>query len=125
MLTSRLTPVLFLGGLLLAALLASVTRGHRRQLDIERTRAMHDSLHDALTGLPNRLLLADRFDQALLGSKRSGDSTGLLLVDLGRDCGRCSARRTRSPGSVGTSLPSCSLMSPILPPRSTSPASSW
>ena len=84
MLTSRLTPVLFLGGLLLAALLASVTRGHRRQLDIERTRAMHDSLHDALTGLPNRLLLADRFDQALLGSKRSGDSTGLLLVDLDR-----------------------------------------
>ena len=84
MLTSRLTPILFLGGLLLAALLASVTRGHRRQLDIERTRAMHDSLHDALTGLPNRLLLADRFDQALLGSKRSGDATGLLLVDLDR-----------------------------------------
>ena len=84
MLTSRLTPILFLGGLLLAALLASVTRGHRRQLDIERTRAMHDSLHDALTGLPNRLLLADRFDQALLGSKRSGGATGLLLVDLDR-----------------------------------------
>ena len=84
MLTSRLTPILFLGGLLLAALLTSVTRGHRRQLDIERTRAMHDSLHDSLTGLPNRLLLADRFDQALLATKRSGGATGLLLVDLDR-----------------------------------------
>jgi diguanylate cyclase (GGDEF)-like protein len=83
-LTSRLTPLVFLVGLALAALLASITRGHRRLLDVERGRAVHDSLHDALTGLPNRTLLADRFGQALRAAGRAGTSTGLLLIDLDR-----------------------------------------
>ena len=83
-LTRKLTPLVFLAGLLLAAVLASITRGHRRLLDVERARAVHDSLHDALTGLPNRTLLADRFGQALRADARSGTSTGLLLIDLDR-----------------------------------------
>ncbi len=82
--TRTLTPLVFLAGLGLAALLASVTRGHRRQLDAERSQALHDSLHDALTGLPNRTLLADRFDQSLRADTRAGTSTGLLLIDLDR-----------------------------------------
>ncbi len=82
--TRTLTPLVFLAGLGLAALLASVTRGHRRQLDMERSQALHDSLHDALTGLPNRTLLADRFEQALRADARAGTSTGLLLIDLDR-----------------------------------------
>ena len=52
--TRVLTPIVFLAGLLLAGLLASITRGHRRLLVIERERAVHDAHHDALTGLPNR-----------------------------------------------------------------------
>jgi diguanylate cyclase (GGDEF)-like protein len=84
MLTSRLTPVVFLIGLLLAALLASIVRAHRRLLDTERSRALHDSMHDALTGLPNRALLFDRFGQVLLAAKRAGTTTGLLLLDLDR-----------------------------------------
>lgn len=44
----------------------------------------HQATHDALTGLPNRRLLADRFSQALGLDARNGTSTGLLLVDLDR-----------------------------------------
>ncbi|MEP6464166.1 MAG: GGDEF domain-containing protein [Frankiaceae bacterium] len=83
-LTGRLTPLVFLTGLLLVAVLVSITRGHRRLLDVERARAVHDSLHDALTGLPNRTLLADRFTQALHAAARDGTAAGLLLIDLDR-----------------------------------------
>jgi diguanylate cyclase len=83
-LTRRLTPLVFLAGLLLAALLASVTRGHRRQLNVERSHAVHASLHDTLTGLPNRTLLADRFGQTLRANARAGTSSALLLIDLDR-----------------------------------------
>jgi diguanylate cyclase (GGDEF)-like protein len=44
----------------------------------------HRALHDTLTGLPNRALLFDRFDQALLGTERGGTTAGLLLLDLDR-----------------------------------------
>jgi diguanylate cyclase (GGDEF)-like protein len=44
----------------------------------------HLAMHDMLTGLPNRALLADRFEQALRAADRSGDSAGLLLLDLDR-----------------------------------------
>jgi diguanylate cyclase (GGDEF)-like protein len=82
--TSQLTPLVFLLGLLLAALLISITRVHRRLLDRERSRALHDSTHDALTGLPNRALLFHRFDQVLLAASGAGTTAGLLLIDLDR-----------------------------------------
>jgi diguanylate cyclase (GGDEF)-like protein len=82
--TRVLTPVVFLAGLLLAALLASITRGHRRLLVIERERALHDAHHDALTGLPNRLLFAQRIEQALVRCAGTDAGVALLLVDLDR-----------------------------------------
>jgi len=80
----KLIPLLYVAGLLLALVVTSITRGHRRLLVVERRRALEDSLHDALTGLPNRTLLADRFGQALRADARNGTATGLLLIDLDR-----------------------------------------
>lgn len=44
-------------------------------------RLRHLSEHDVLTGLPNRMLLMDRLQTALLRVERFGGSLGLLMVD--------------------------------------------
>ena len=44
----------------------------------------HLALHDSLTGLPNRLLLKDRLNQALRVSRRSGEPLHLAILDLDR-----------------------------------------
>jgi diguanylate cyclase (GGDEF)-like protein/PAS domain S-box-containing protein len=42
----------------------------------------YQALHDALTGLPNRTLLRDRLQQAILHARRANTPIGLLLLDL-------------------------------------------
>ncbi len=44
----------------------------------------HQALHDALTSLPNRNLLHDRLDQAILSARREDRSLALFLIDLDR-----------------------------------------
>jgi diguanylate cyclase len=44
----------------------------------------HQANHDALTGLPNRLLFADRASQALAVARRDGSRQAVLMVDLDR-----------------------------------------
>lgn len=51
----------------------------RRQVDDQLRRL---ALHDVLTGLPNRLLLYDRAEQAFAVAKRTKTSVALLLMDL-------------------------------------------
>ncbi len=64
-----------------------VTNYVSTQHDItERKSAEHEihgyAFYDALTGLPNRRLLYDRLDQALIGCKRSGCYNALMFLDL-------------------------------------------
>ena len=47
-------------------------------------RIQHIAHHDALTGLPNRVLLHDRLTQAVAYSNRSGHPLWVLLIDLDR-----------------------------------------
>ena len=47
-------------------------------------RIEHLANHDVLTGLPNRLLLTDRLQQAIDQSRRTGSQTGVLFLDLNR-----------------------------------------
>lgn len=50
---------------------------YEKQLEFQAT-------HDLLTGLPNRLLLKDRLDQAIHYAQRSGRIVALILLDLDR-----------------------------------------
>jgi diguanylate cyclase (GGDEF)-like protein/PAS domain S-box-containing protein len=63
------------GGLVLT--MRDVTE--QRQLEDE---LKHRAFHDALTGLPNRLLFQDRAAHALARARRDGTTTGVLFVDL-------------------------------------------
>ena len=42
----------------------------------------HQARHDALTGLPNRVLFAERAEEALADARSSGDSVALVYADL-------------------------------------------
>ena len=67
-----------LGMLLLMVLRVIPLRLMRDALD----RASFLSLHDQLTGLPNRSLLADRLEQALSSSRCDGARVALFCLDL-------------------------------------------
>jgi diguanylate cyclase (GGDEF)-like protein len=54
------------------------------QIRQEQERLQHQALHDALTGLPNRLLFVDRLAHALDISARRLSRVGVLFVDLDR-----------------------------------------
>ncbi len=53
-----------------------------RSLNAKNKELEYQAFHDKLTGLPNRLMLLDRLEHALLDSNRYGKSFALLLMDL-------------------------------------------
>ncbi len=56
----------------------------REDLHESTERARISSLHDALTGLPNRTLLLQRLDHAILRARRSEKKVAILFADLDR-----------------------------------------
>lgn len=81
----RLVPVLSVAGLVIAGLFFALMgrlRGSLRELSASEHHARHLSLHDVLTGLPNRALFAARFEQCLAAMKSPGELAVLALVDL-------------------------------------------
>ncbi|MFP5226667.1 MAG: EAL domain-containing protein [Acidobacteriota bacterium] len=47
-------------------------------------RLVHQAHHDMLTGLPNRLLLLDRMEQALASAARRGKKAAVICLDIDR-----------------------------------------
>jgi diguanylate cyclase (GGDEF)-like protein/PAS domain S-box-containing protein len=67
------------GGLRLIAVVKDVTR--RKQAEEALLRMAN---HDALTGLPNRVLLQDRLAQAIVHAQRAQRQVGVMFIDLDR-----------------------------------------
>jgi diguanylate cyclase (GGDEF)-like protein/PAS domain S-box-containing protein len=63
------------GGLVLT--LRDVTEQHQLEEELK-----HRAFHDALTGLPNRLLFQDRAARGLVATRHGGTTAGVLFVDL-------------------------------------------
>lgn len=61
----------------LVAVMQDVTA--RKALEV---RLSHDALHDALTGLPNRVMFQDRFARVLESARRRRGLAGVLYIDL-------------------------------------------
>ncbi len=70
-----------------AALAAGVVERHSLETQLSQVtdqadRAQHAALHDALTGLPNRALFADRFAHGLAQAERHAWLLAVMFVDL-------------------------------------------
>lgn len=71
----------------IALLLSRQVRGLERSqkaLANQNVELQYQSLHDSLTGLPNRLLLDERLGQRIAEAARSGRRFALMLLDLDR-----------------------------------------
>ena len=63
---------------------AAARFAHALELKRTREQGRAEGLHDALTGLPNRVLFNDRLDMIIREATRTGECFALLFVDLDR-----------------------------------------
>jgi diguanylate cyclase (GGDEF)-like protein len=79
-------PWLLLGrGLVVCVLVTALVEVLQRRRRYASALALaHQAVHDALTGLPNRLQVAQRLEQALARSSRTGSEVAVLFIDLDR-----------------------------------------
>ena len=83
---------MFALGLLIVTLVTAVydahlqSRARLQALRLEQANAalQHQATHDALTGLPNRLLFIDRLGREIAHAERDGHLFAVLVVDLDR-----------------------------------------
>jgi diguanylate cyclase (GGDEF)-like protein len=71
--------------LLLSLLILTLSRSRERALQMvaQKTGQLrHQALHDALTGLPNRVLAIDRADQMLARARRADQPIAVLYIDI-------------------------------------------
>jgi diguanylate cyclase (GGDEF)-like protein len=83
-----LSPVEAPEGRLILGVIRDITQRKRLEEEIRNKRALfenemsHWARHDVLTGLPNRLLLNDRLDQAISLARRNHSQLAVLFLDL-------------------------------------------
>jgi diguanylate cyclase (GGDEF)-like protein len=64
--------------------MAQVLRQRSQELEEVNRELAYRAFHDALTGLPNRLMLRDRLGQAIARAQRNGTALAVLFIDLDR-----------------------------------------
>jgi diguanylate cyclase len=64
--------------------LQSRVRTHARRLEAVNAELQHQATHDALTGLPNRVLFMDRLGREIAHAGRDAHRFAVLLLDLDR-----------------------------------------
>jgi diguanylate cyclase (GGDEF)-like protein len=82
--TRSIVGLLALGLLVFWLALFRLVLGASRALSRQSKANVHLATHDSLTGLPNRALLRDRTEAAVVASRRSGLHVALILADLDR-----------------------------------------
>jgi len=82
--TELLVSLVLLAGAVFVALIIHLSLRSIVEQQQATEKHRHHALHDSLTELPNRTLLQERIDQAILESKRSKAPIAVLLMDLDR-----------------------------------------
>jgi len=83
-LLANTTPVHSPQGLVYETTAIDVTQLRQNQAELQRSKdaAVHDSLNDPLTGLPNRRFLSNALSALLIEARKEASTLGLLYIDL-------------------------------------------